>query len=332
MAAAIRKQLELEIESCFPLLCAGLWGYLRTAQFAQHSDSNRLAIRPSIYSPLLADGVVNEWLVASGAKDKANHCKRRGPRTMSALNSTSLTLSIDLELEIGRASASQLQWLDDLTPELVALLDSHGIAATWAVADPARSAATEAILSSSLPHEISVLGDRSWLGWGAGGLRAKRELTRRISGAAARQIAIRTLVLHNESSFANGLQLGELGVQTIRQPIGHEVLRPVSLIGLANGLAMAEQVQRLVLPNWWNWWEGESQLAARCRQRSLLPDRATCHLGLDAQQLCTAGPRGLYRLANSLAELSELRTRHGVQLFTLRQWSERRSTSNRRVA
>ncbi len=253
-------------------------------------------------------------------------------RPMAALNPTSLTLSIDLELEIGRASANQLQWLDDLTPELVALLDSHGIAATWAVADPARSAATEAILASEQPHEIAVLGDRSWLGWGAGGSRAKRELTRRISGAADRQIAIRTLVLHNESSFANGLQLGELGIQAIRQPIGHEVLRPVSLMGLAKGLLIAEQVQRLALPNWWNWWEGESQLAARCRQPSLLPDRATCHLGLDAQQLCTAGLRGLYRLANSLSELSELRNRQDVQLQTLRQWSEVRSSCNCRVA
>ena len=34
----------------------------------------------------------------------------------------SLTLSIDLELEIGRASKSQLRWLDELTPELVGLL------------------------------------------------------------------------------------------------------------------------------------------------------------------------------------------------------------------
>jgi hypothetical protein len=288
---------------------------------------------PSIYSPTHADGVDIDRLVASRSEGQPTAARGRVPQTMSALNPTSLTLSIDLELEIGRASPSQLQWLDDLTPELVALLDSHGIAATWAVADPARSAATEAILNSSQPHEIAVLGDRSWLGWGAGGSRAKRELTRRITGAAARQIAIRTLVLHNESSFANGLQLSELGVQTIRQPIGHEVLRPVSLIGLAKGLAVAEQVQRLVLPHWWNnWWEGESQLAARCRQPSLLPDLATCHLGLDAQQLCSAGPRGIHRLASSLAEMGDLRDRYGVQLLTLRQWSERKSATGRRAA
>ncbi|WP_254508282.1 hypothetical protein [Anatilimnocola floriformis] len=251
---------------------------------------------------------------------------------MSDLNLSSLTISIDLELEIGQATASQLDWLDDLTPELVALLDSHKIAATWAVADPARSAATDSILSSDLPHEMAVLGDRTWLGWGAGGSRANRELARRISGAAARQISIRTLVLHNESSFANGLQLSELGIRTVRQPIGHEVLRPVSLMGLAKGLAVAEQVQRLTLPKWWSWWEGESQLTARCRQRTLLPERATRHLGLDAQQLCSAGPRGLQRLANLLEELCELRSRRQVQLLTLQQWQERRVVAEKRAA
>ena len=269
----------------------------------------------------------------SVVKDASRSLQEAGVlRTMSALNATSLTLSIDLELEIGQATAGQLQWLDDVTPELVALLDGHGIAATWAVADPARSAATDAILGSDLAHEIAVLGDRTWLGWGAGGSRSNRELARRISGATARQIDIRTLVLHNESSFANGLQLNELGIRSIRQPIGHSVLRPVTLMGLAKGLAVAEQVTRLTLPNWWNWWEGESPLLARCRQRSLLPDRATCHLGIDAQQLCSAGPRGLQRLANLLDELSTLRARRQVQLLTLQQWQERRVVAEKRAA
>ncbi len=248
---------------------------------------------------------------------------------------SSITLSIDLELEIGRAQAAQLRWLDELTPELVSLLDSHHIAATWAVADPARSAATEAILASPESHELAVLGDRSWLGWGAGGSRSNRELARRISGAAARQITIRTLVLHNESSFANGLPLLELGIRTIRQPIGHEVLRPVSLAGLAKGLTVAEQVQRLALPRWWSWWEGESQLAARCHrnQRScLFPDSATCHLGIDAQQLCAAGPRGLDRLATLVEELAELRDQQGLRLQTLGDWSDEQRSTTRQAA
>lgn len=254
------------------------------------------------------------------------------PRTMPAPNPSSLTLSIDLELEIGRTSSSDLARLDALTPDLVDLLDAHSIVATWAVADPGRSAATEMILAATQPHEIAVLGDRSWIGWGAGGSRANRELTRRICGATERGINIRTLVLHNESSFANGLDLAELGIQTIRQPIGHQVLRPVSLMGLAKGLVLAEQVQRLVLPTWWNWWESEANLTTRWRQQSHLSGRATCHLGIDAQQLCTAGPRGLQRLSSLLDEIADLRKRYGVQLLTLRDWSDRRTAPERRAA
>lgn len=262
----------------------------------------------------------------------ADRSQRKVPSTMSAPNPTSLTLSIDLELEIGRTSPGDLARLDDLTPDLVDLLDAHDIVATWAVADPARSAATETITASRQAHEIAVLGDRSWLGWGAGGSRANRELARRISGAAAREIDIRTLVLHNESSFANGLNLTQLGIETIRQPIGHEVLRPVSLIGLSKGLVLAERVQRLVLPTWWNWWEAETNLTVRCRQHSLVSGRTTCHLGIDAQQLCSAGPRGLQRLATLLSEIADLRNRYGVQLLTLRQWSAGRSAAELRAA
>ncbi|WP_425619378.1 hypothetical protein NA78x_003118 [Anatilimnocola sp. NA78] len=249
-----------------------------------------------------------------------------------AAQSGSITLSIDLELEIGRASKAQLRWLDELTPELVTLLDSHAIAATWAVADPGRSAATEAVLASSQPHELAVLGDRSWLGWGAGGSRANRELSRRITGAAARQIAIRTLVLRNESSFANGLPLAELGIRAIRQPIGNEVLRPVSLAGLSHGLQVAEQVQRLALPTWWSWWDWQSQLSAQCRRTSLFPGAAVSHFGIDAQQLCDAGPRGLHRLDQLLGALNLLRDRHGLTIQTLRQWSDRHTAPLRNAA
>ncbi|QDU27985.1 hypothetical protein ETAA8_30770 [Anatilimnocola aggregata] len=244
----------------------------------------------------------------------------------------SITLSIDLELEISRASKTQLRWLDDLTPELVALLDSHAIPATWAVADPARSAATEPVLASTQPHELAVLGDRSWLGWGAGGSRANRELARRINGAAARQITIRTLVLHNESSFANGLPLAELGIRAIRQPIGHEVVRAVSMAGLPHDLQLAEQVQRVTLPTWWSWWDWQSQLATQFRRTSLFPGHVACHLGIDAQQLCDAGPRGLHRLDQLLGQLNHLRERQGLAIQTLRQWSDRRGTPSRRVA
>jgi hypothetical protein len=241
---------------------------------------------------------------------------------MSAPRLGSLTLSIDWELEIGRGSAAQLRWVDELTPELVALLDSLGMPATWGVADPARSAATEAILASTQPHELAILGDRNWLGWGAGGSRATRELTRRVLGAAARQIPIHSLVLFNESSIAQSLPLLELGIRTIRQPIGHEVLRPAMLAKLPRSLRLVERVQRMTLPRWWNWWEG-LQLDDGC---------GTCHLGFEAAQLCQAGPRGWRKLTAMLMDLARLRDRLGRDMLTLKQWNAAERATERQAA
>lgn len=248
---------------------------------------------------------------------------------MSAPPSVSITLSLDLELEIGRATATHAQRLDDLTPDLVALLDSHGIAATWGLADPARSAATDAILASRLPHEIAVLGDRSWLGWGAGGSRANRELARRIAGAAGRQIGVRSLVLHNESSIACGLPLADLGIAAVRQPIGHQTTRPNVIMGTSHRLKVADPVQRLALPSWWSWFDHDSHPSARLRRRGARTTPTVYHFGLDAQQLCSAGPRALSRLDTLLADLSRLRREQGIELQTLRAWTERPASALR---
>lgn len=250
---------------------------------------------------------------------------------MSPSSSGFLTLSLDLELEISRATPDQLRWLDQVTPELVALLDTHAIAATWAVADPGRSAATEAILNSRQKHELAVLGDRSWLGWGAGGSRASRELARRINGAAARQIRVRSLVLHNEASFALDLPLQELGIQILRQPVGHEVIQPVALASLSPDLLVAEQVQRLSVPGWWSW-DWESHLLARCRRLGRLGGQFSGHLGLDAEQLCAGGPRGFQRWVQVVEALARLRDRHQLTIQTLAQWGERGSGRLTRVA
>ena len=74
-----------------------------------------------------------------------------------------VVFSIDLELEIERQSWDRQDRLAEIGSELLRLLDRHQIPATWGVADPSLSAATESILASSTPHEVAVLGDRSFL-------------------------------------------------------------------------------------------------------------------------------------------------------------------------
>jgi hypothetical protein len=123
----------------------------------------------------------------------------RGPRnlqTMSiALPSALFAISIDLELDPMRPERDQIRSLDTATQKLMRLLSRHRIPATWAVADPAMSAATDQLLADDLGHEIGVLGDPTWVGKEAGRMRFGRELARRVGHARAAGVPISTLAL-----------------------------------------------------------------------------------------------------------------------------------------
>jgi hypothetical protein len=73
-------------------------------------------------------------------------------------------------------------------------MDAERIPATWAVSDPAHSAATSLLLKSAVDHELAILGDANWVGPTAGRTRFARELVRRVSQARAAGIAVTTLV------------------------------------------------------------------------------------------------------------------------------------------
>ena len=102
---------------------------------------------------------------------------------ISGRGTGTLILSIDLELDLNDQEPTLQQRLDDVRRQLVELTCAHRLPATWAVADPTLSAATESILACGCGHEIAVLGDRAWLGPGCGRLRLSRELARRFVGA-----------------------------------------------------------------------------------------------------------------------------------------------------
>src|SRR2546423_13638418 len=108
-----------------------------------------------------------------------------------------LVLSIDLELEPDRHDRQVERQLDLVRSELIALTEAAAIPATWAVADPMLSAATESILAAQCGHEIAVLGDQAWLGPGCGHDRLARELTRRFTIPRKAGIPVSTLALRN---------------------------------------------------------------------------------------------------------------------------------------
>ena len=111
------------------------------------------------------------------------------------LTSGVLTVSVDLELDVQRRGGDQPKSLEIAAGKLVDLVGRYRMPATWAVADPAVSAATERILTSNSAHEIAILGDRTWVGREADRPRFARELTRRATRGRTAGLAISTLLL-----------------------------------------------------------------------------------------------------------------------------------------
>src|SRR5262245_42703473 len=114
-----------------------------------------------------------------------------------------LVLSIDLELDLEQHAAPLGRRLDEVRATLIRLTSEAGIPATWAVADPMLSAASDSILTAKCGHEIAVLGDRAWLGPGCGRERLTRELARRFSTPRKAGIPVSTLVLRNLEDLAD---------------------------------------------------------------------------------------------------------------------------------
>jgi hypothetical protein len=108
-----------------------------------------------------------------------------------------LLISIDLELDVAQRTQADGPRLDEVAGWLVELCRQYQIPATWAVADPARSAASDVVLDGCADHEIAILGDPTWVGPYAGRIRFARELARRVLGARDAGFAASTLVLRD---------------------------------------------------------------------------------------------------------------------------------------
>jgi hypothetical protein len=130
-----------------------------------------------------------------------------------------LILSIDLELDVDHPGDGLDGRLDAVRAQLIELTGLHQLAATWAVADPLLSAATESILAANCGHEIAVLGEQAWVGPGCGRLRLRRELGRRFTSARNSGIAVSTLALRNTDQVLDLDLLLEHGVTALRGPV-----------------------------------------------------------------------------------------------------------------
>jgi hypothetical protein len=127
-------------------------------------------------------------------------------RTWHTYHIGHLLLTVRLDSAATEQSVQRHQQLAGVARRLIALADSLRLPVTWAVNDPAHSAATSLVIQSAVEHEMAILGDANWVGATAGRTRFARELLRRITQARATGIAVSSLVPH-VASIENHIDL-----------------------------------------------------------------------------------------------------------------------------
>jgi hypothetical protein len=209
--------------------------------------------------------------------------------------------------------------LADLTRRLIDLADGQSLPVTWAVSDPAYSAATPAILRSAVEHELAILGDASWLGPMAGRTRFARELARRVSHARDAGIAVTTLV-PRVASIDRHIDL------VVKQRIA--AVSGVGELSERGAAHRAVQTPRAVHYGVWELpvsgrlpsgrhWLFPTGWATWRQIRRAATDAATYHLAIDAPSLLEEGERSVRTVTWLLRQVAVLRSRGLLRVETL---------------
>lgn len=239
-----------------------------------------------------------------------------------------LIVTVDLEtadVEPGsnHTTLEQARRLDETTDWLIRTFGRLGIAATWAVADPAHSAATERLLAAELGHELAVLGDSSWAGREAGRGRFARELARRVLGSRAAGIPVTSLVPRDIELGDHLDLLVKHGVTAVRGPVQSRVLRRKPAQPRTLHFGLWEMPGSVRLPDRGTWLAGAglagmgSGITARRGIRRSAHYRHVFHLVVDAWRLAAGSQRDRRVLERTLTVARQVQERHALQLSTL---------------
>jgi hypothetical protein len=236
-----------------------------------------------------------------------------------------LALSIDVELATLNHDPDQRRALEAITGRLVDLVGKHSHSATWAVADPAVSAATERVMGLGAPQEMAVLGDATWVGPIAGRGRFARELQRRVTAGRAAGLNISTLVLRDCQLGEHWELLVKHGLSVLCEMRGGKAApaeeRPVVL-----HYGLTSVPVSLVAPLRRRWL---SRVPVGEARRGIDRAAAGCglfHLAINALALAGRGPAGLRQLDRVLRHADARRREGTLSIETLsaaaRHWSD----------
>jgi len=236
-------------------------------------------------------------------------------------DSGKLLISIDLEWDIQQRAHADGRRLEDITARLLEQLSHYRQPATWAVADPTHSAATDAILASDLPHELAVLGDSTWVGPGTSRARFAREISRRFEGARSAGLTVSSLLLKSVRLDDHLDLLVKHGISLLRQSSEAKTSAKLTTTqSLRFGLWKAEESARL--PGTSRWLGGGGGYTARRLIKRASLTGKTVHLVIDAPRLIDRGTAGLQLLQGVLRYAEKQRQRGMLQILSARQLVE----------
>jgi hypothetical protein len=227
-----------------------------------------------------------------------------------------LILSIDLELDLSEQEAQVQRRLGEMTRQVLQWTVEHRLPATWAVADPTLSAATDAILAAGCGHEIAVLGDQAWLGAGCGRVRLGRELTRRFDMARRAGIPASTLALRNIEEVPYLDLLLDHGVTGLRGPAVADRRRVQSPQQPPIRFGLWSAPPPWSIPAVRPWWAPTAWLIRREIRRSIRR-AAPIHLQLDAPQLIAMPDAVLDAVAATLRYAAAKRAAGQLEVATI---------------
>ena len=206
--------------------------------------------------------------------------------------------------------------LAKVTDELFEMFNRHRLPATWAVGDPAHSAATGLVAGSETKHGLALLGDRYWIGKTAGRTRFARELARRVSQSRTAGIETVTLV-PRVAPVAEHIDLVvKHGICAVVATAGETTKRPAATGVRALHYGVWEFTATERLPRRTSWLTGSGWWLYRAVRRAA--QRAdTFHLVIDAAAVETAGRSATRSIERLLRQVAKLRQRELVKVETL---------------
>jgi hypothetical protein len=244
-------------------------------------------------------------------------------------------LSVDLELDIAHHRDGQDERLDEVRTWLVERMRDLQLPATWAVADPVLSAATDSIRLSGVGHEIAVLGDQTWIGYGTGKLRLERELTRRFEGARRTGIPVSTLALRNVDQLPDLDLLLAHGITAVRGPAVDEAAQARQLASpkARYGIWQAPAAWRIPpRRKWWipSAWRIRHEIHQRVARGGMI------HLEIDAPRLVDSDQDEIAVIQSVLQRIAARRNAGLLDVRTIGQIAtgelqERSSTPSRSI-